>query len=64
MRACATNQEEEDFGGADVWIRPPTAFNDEEVRGGYGDSEDDDDVEGIVVEAAARPISRRSARCW
>ena len=55
MRACATNQEEEDFGGADVWIRPPTAFNDEEVRGGYGDSEDDDDVEGIVVEAAAPP---------
>ena len=55
MRACATNQEEEDFGGADVWIRPPTAFNDEEVRGGYGDSEDDDDVDGIVVEAAAPP---------
>ena len=55
MRACATNQEE-DFGGADVWIRPPTAFNDEEVRGGYGDSEDDDDnEEGIVVEAAAPP---------
>ena len=52
MRACATNQEEEDFGGADVWIRPPTAFNDEEVRGGYGDSDDED---GIVVEAAAPP---------
>jgi hypothetical protein len=51
MRACATDQPE-DFGGADVWIRPPTAFNDEEVRGGYGDSDDED---GIVVEAAAPP---------
>ena len=61
MRACATNQEE-DFGGADVWIRPPTAFNDEEVRGGYGDSEDDDDVEGIVVEAAAPPLQDFKAK--
>ena len=52
MLACATA---EDFGGADVWIRPPTAFNDEEVRGGYGDSDDDDDVAGIVVEEAAAP---------
>ena len=52
MLACATA---EDFGGADIWIRPPTAFNDEEVRGGYGDSDSDDDVAGIVVEEAAAP---------
>ena len=51
------------FWGADVTrIRPPTAFNDEEVkrlRRFRGRRR----REGIVVEAAA-PNFKRSARCW